>query len=630
MVKITFPDGSIEEHKDGITPLEIAEIIGKGLTRDALAAKVNEKIVDLDYKIEENCKIEILTFDHKEGKQIYWHSSSHILAVAVKKLYPNVKFGIGPAIQEGFYYDFDNLKISDEDLEKIEEEMKKIIEGDIKFEKMVVSKKEARKMLADEPYQLELMEELEGDKVTFYRLKDVLDMCRGPHVPSTGKIGAVKLLKIAGAYWRGDSNNPMLQRIYGITFRTQKELDAFLDLRKKAEERDHRRIGVELDLYSFHDEAPGMPFFHPKGMIVWNELLKFWREEHRKAGYVEVKTPIILNKSLWETSGHWDKYRENMYFTKIDEVDYGVKPMNCPGGILIYKTRVHSYRELPLRVAEVGLVHRHELSGVLSGLFRVRAFHQDDAHIYMTEDQIKDEIIGVIRLTDKIYKAFGFEYRVELSTKPENCIGTDDQWEAAEAGLKKALEALNMDFKLNPGDGAFYGPKIDYHLKDALGRTWQCGTIQLDMTMPEKFDLSYVGEDNRQHRTVMIHRTIYGSLERFMGILVEHYAGAFPVWLSPEQVRMVPVADRNLKFAENVKNQLSEMGIRVGVDYSSNTVEYKIRNSELQKIPYTLTVGDKEEKNKTVAVRDRSGEVEYDVKIDKFIKRIRDEIEKKK
>jgi len=630
MVKITFPDGSIEEHKDGITPLEIAEIIGKGLTRDALAAKVNEKIVDLDYKIEENCKIEILTFDHKEGKQIYWHSSSHILAVAVKKLYPNVKFGIGPAIQEGFYYDFDNLKISDEDLEKIEEEMKKIIEGDIKFEKMVVSKKEARKMLADEPYQLELMEELEGDKVTFYRLKDVLDMCRGPHVPSTGKIGAVKLLKIAGAYWRGDSNNPMLQRIYGITFRTQKELDAFLDLRKKAEERDHRRIGVELDLYSFHDEAPGMPFFHPKGMIVWNELLKFWREEHRKAGYVEVKTPIILNKSLWETSGHWDKYRENMYFTKIDEVDYGVKPMNCPGGILIYKTRVHSYRELPLRVAEVGLVHRHELSGVLSGLFRVRAFHQDDAHIYMTEDQIKDEIIGVIRLTDKIYKAFGFEYRVELSTKPENCIGTDDQWEAAEAGLKKALEALNMDFKLNPGDGAFYGPKIDYHLKDALGRTWQCGTIQLDMTMPEKFDLSYVGEDNRQHRTVMIHRTIYGSLERFMGILVEHYAGAFPVWLSPEQVRIVPVADRNLKFAENVKNQLSEMGIRVGVDYSSNTVEYKIRNSELQKIPYTLTVGDKEEKNKTVAVRDRSGEVEYDVKIDKFIKRIRDEIEKKK
>jgi len=630
MVKITFPDGSIEEHKDGITPLEIAEIIGKGLTRDALAAKVNEKIVDLDYKIEENCKIEILTFDHKEGKQVYWHSSSHILAVAVKKLYPNVKFGIGPAIQEGFYYDFDNLKISDEDLEKIEEEMKKIIEGDIKFEKMVVSKKEARKMLADEPYQLELMEELEGDKVTFYRLKDVLDMCRGPHVPSTGKIGAVKLLKIAGAYWRGDSNNPMLQRIYGITFRTQKELDAFLDLRKKAEERDHRRIGVELDLYSFHDEAPGMPFFHPKGMIVWNELLKFWREEHRKAGYVEVKTPIILNKSLWETSGHWDKYRENMYFTKIDEVDYGVKPMNCPGGILIYKTRVHSYRELPLRVAEVGLVHRHELSGVLSGLFRVRAFHQDDAHIYMTEDQIKDEIIGVIRLTDKIYKAFGFEYRVELSTKPENCIGTDDQWEAAEAGLKKALEALNMDFKLNPGDGAFYGPKIDYHLKDALGRTWQCGTIQLDMTMPEKFDLSYVGEDNRQHRTVMIHRTIYGSLERFMGILVEHYAGAFPVWLSPEQVRIVPVADRNLKFAENVKNQLSEMGIRVGVDYSSNTVEYKIRNSELQKIPYTLTVGDKEEKNKTVAVRDRSGEVEYDVKIDKFIKRIRDEIEKKK
>jgi threonyl-tRNA synthetase len=630
MVKITFPDGSAEEQKDGITPEEIAEMIGRGLARDALAAIVNDKIVDLDYPIKEDVKIEIVTFDSKEGKMVYWHGASHVLAAAVKKLYPDVKFGIGPPIAEGFYYDFDNLKITDEDLEKIEEEANKIIKADMKFEKMVVSKAEAKKLLADEPYQLDLLNEIEDDKVTFYKLGDVLDMCRGPHVTSSGKIGVIKLLKIAGAYWRGDSNKPMLTRIYSIAFRTQKELDAFLDLKKKAEERDHRRIGVELDLYSFHEEAPGMPFFHPKGMVIWNELLNFWRDEHKKAGYVEVKTPIILNKDLWEKSGHWDKYRENMYFTEIDDAYCAVKPMNCPGGILIFKTKVRSYRDLPLRVAEVGLVHRHELSGVLSGLFRVRAFHQDDAHIYMTEEQIGDEIAGVIRLTDKIYKSFGLEYHVELSTRPEESIGSDEQWEAAEAGLKKALDHLKIDYKLNPGDGAFYGPKIDYHIKDALGRTWQCGTIQLDMTMPQKFDLNYVAEDNKPHRVVMIHRTIYGAVERFMGILVEHYAGIFPVWLSPLQVKIIPVSDRNLKYAENIKNQLFEAGVRVEVDYSSNTVEYKVRNAELQKVPYTLTVGDKEEKNSSVAVRNRKGEVEFGVKINKFSKDIVDEIQKKK
>lgn len=455
-------------------------------------------------------------------------------------------------------------------------------------------------------------------------------MCKGPHIHSSGKIGAVKLIKLAGAYWRGDSNNPMLQRIYGISFRTQKELDALLDMRRKAEERDHRKIGQQLDLYSFHEEAPGMMFLHPKGMIIWDELMKFWKEEHNKAGYVEVKTPIILNKHLWEKSGHWDHYRENMYFTKIDDVDFAVKPMNCPGGMLIYKSRSHSYRELPIRMAEVGLVHRHELSGVLSGLFRVRAFYQDDAHIFMTSKQIKDEIIGVIKLSEKIYKTFGLEYHIELSTRPKNSIGTDEQWEAAEKGLKEALEALKIDYKLNPEEGAFYGPKIDFHLKDALGRTWQCGTIQLDMAMPERFDLTYVEEDNKPHRVVMIHRTIYGALERFIGILVEHYGGAFPVWLSPVQVILLPVTDRNVKFADEVKQKLEKNDVRVAVDDSSNTLEYKIRDAQLQKIPFMITIGDKEEKNRTLAIRTRDGKVNFGVKVEDFIKQILNDIEKKK
>ncbi len=630
MVKITFPDGSVEEHKDGIAPAEIAKMLGARLSKDALAAKVNDKVVDLSYPIKEDCKIEILTFDSKEGKEVYWHSSSHIMAAAVKRLYPDAHFGIGPSIEEGFYYDFDNLKINENDLVKIEEEIKKIIKEDLHFERREISKEEARKLFSKEKFKLELIDGLEDDIVSTYRLGDFVDLCRGPHVPSSGKIGVMKLIKLAGAYWRGDSNNPMLQRIYGISFRTQKELDSFVDLRRKAEERDHRKIGTELDLYSFHEEAPGMPFFHPKGFVIWEELLKFWREEHKKAGYVEVKTPIILSKKLWEISGHWDHYRENMYFTKIDDADFAVKPMNCPGGFLIYKSRSHSYRELPIRMAEVGLVHRHELSGVLSGLFRVRAFHQDDAHIFMTTKQIKDEIIGVIKLFEKIYKTFGLEYRIELSTRPKNSIGTEEQWEAAEKGLKEALETLKIDYKLNPGDGAFYGPKIDFHLKDALGRTWQCGTIQLDMAMPERFDLTYIEEDNKPHRVIMIHRTVYGALERFIGILVEHYGGAFPVWLSPVQVRIVPVSDKNLKFAEEVKKELEKNDIRVEIDYTSTTVEYKVRNVQLQKIPYALTVGEKEEKNKTLAVRTRDGKVKFGVSIEDFVKQILDEIESRK
>jgi threonyl-tRNA synthetase len=630
MVKITFPDGSIEEYKDGITPAEIAKMLGARLFKDALAAKVNDEVVDLNYPINKDCKIEILTFDSKEGKEVYWHSSSHVMAAAVKKLYPDTHFGIGPSIEEGFYYDFDNLKIDESELIKIESEMKKIIAQDVPFERKVISKNEARELFSKEKFKLELIDGLEGDTASTYKTGDFVDLCKGPHVPSTGKLGAIKLIKLAGAYWRGDSNNPMLQRIYGITFRTQKELDAYLEIRRKAEEMDHRKIGTELDLYSFHEEAPGMPFFHPKGMVIWNELMKFWKEEHQKDGYVEVKTPIILNKKLWERSGHWDHYRENMYFTKIDETDYAVKPMNCPGGILIYKTKIHSYRELPLRMAEVGLVHRHELSGVLSGLFRVRAFHQDDAHIFMTTKQIKDEIIKAVKLTEKIYKTFGIEYHMELSTRPENSIGTDEQWEAAESGLKEALEELKVDYKLNPGEGAFYGPKIDFHLRDALRRTWQCGTIQLDMTMPEKFDLNYIEEDNRHHRVVMIHRTIYGAVERFIGILVEHYGGAFPVWLSPVQAILLQVSEKNAKFVKEVKQELEENEIRVMIDDSSNTVEHKVRDAQLQKIPFMITIGNKEEENKTLAVRTRDGKVKFGVKLDDFIKQILDEIKNKK
>jgi len=630
MVKVTFPDGSIEEYKDGITPAEIAKMLGARLFKDALVAKINDEVVDLNYLIKKDCKLEILTFDSKKGKEAYWHSSSHIMAAAVKKLYPDVHFGIGPSIEEGFYYDFDNLKITPEDLEKIENEIKKIIKENLKFERNDISKEEARKIFKNEKFKLELIDGLEGDTISIYILGDFTDLCRGPHVPSSGKIGAVKLLKIAGAYWRGDSNKPMLQRIYGISFRTQKELDVFVDLRKKAEERDHRKIGTELDLYSFHEEAPGMPFFHAKGIVLWNELMKFWREEHKKAGYVEVRTPIILNRNLWEKSGHWDHYKDNMYFIKIDDMDFAVKPMNCPGGMLIYKTKVHSYRELPIRMAEVGLVHRHELSGVLSGLFRVRSFYQDDAHIFMTEKQIKEEIIGVIKLFEKIYKTFGLEYLIELSTRPKNSIGTDEEWEAAEKGLEDALKALKIDYKLNPGDGAFYGPKIDFHLKDALGRTWQCGTIQLDMAMPERFDLTYVGEDNRPHRVVMIHRTVYGAVERFIGILVENYGGAFPVWLSPIQIKIVPVSDKNLDFAEKVKLELEKNDLRVELDYTSTTVEYKIRNAQLQKIPYILTVGEKEEKNNTLAVRTRDGKVKFGVSMEDFVNQILEEIKNKK
>jgi threonyl-tRNA synthetase len=630
MVKITFPDGSTEEHKDGITPAEIAKMIGQRLFKDALAAKVNDEIVDLNFKIMKDCEIKILTFDHEEGKKIYWHSTAHILAAAVKELYPHALLGIGPAIDEGFYYDFGDLQISQDDLKKIEGKMKEIIEKDLPFEKKEVTKKEAKKIFAHEKYKLELIDEVEGETVTLYKLGDFIDLCKGPHVPSSGKIKVIKLLKLAGAYWKGDSKNPMLQRIYGISFYSQKQLERFLELKRSAEERDHRKIGQKLDLYSFHEEAPGMVFVHPKGMIIWNLLLDFWRKEHRKMGYKEVKTPMVLSKKLWERSGHWDHYKENMYFVKIDDSDFAIKPMNCPGCILVYKTTVHSYKEFPLRISEIGLVHRHELSGVLSGLFRVRCFHQDDAHIFVTPEQIKDEVINIIRLVDKIYKVFGFKYHVELSTRPENAMGSIEIWEKAEKALKDALEYTKMEYKLNPGEGAFYGPKIDFHVKDALGRTWQCGTIQLDFFMPQRFDLKYIGPDNREHVPVMIHRTIYGSLERFIGILVEHYGGAFPVWLSPIQVIIIPVSEKHVSYAEKLKKLLEDNNIRVELDSTTATVEYRIRNAQLQKIPYVLTVGDREVKSNTVAVRTRDGKVRFDVSLDEFLNEILEEIDRKK
>lgn len=629
MVKITFPDGSVEEWKKGVTPLEIAKSIGTRLLKDALAAKVNDRLVDLNYEIQEDCKLKILTFDDEDGKRIYWHSSSHILAIAVKKLFPNVKLAIGPAIDQGFYYDFEG-KFKDEDLVRIEEEIRKVIKEDMPFERKEVTKAKAKELFSKEKFKTELINGIEGNKVSIYKTGDFIDLCEGPHVPSTGKIGAVKLLKLAGAYWKGDSKNPMLSRIYGISFRTDKELDSFLDLRKRAEENDHRSLGQKLDLYSFHEEAPGMAFFHPKGMVIWNELVNLWKEEHRKRDYKEVKTPLIMNLKLWHQSGHFDHYKDNMYFIKMDDQDFAVKPMNCPGAILVYKNTTRSYKELPLRLAELGFVHRHELSGVLSGLFRVRSFVQDDAHIFVMPQQIEDEIYKVIDLIDYIYKIFGLEYEVKLSTRPQSFMGNKETWDHAESALKRALEKKGIKYAIDEGEGTFYGPKIDFHIKDSLGRTWQCATSQLDFQMPERFDLKYTGEDNKEHRPVIIHRVIYGAIERFIGILVEHYGGNFPLWLSPVQAIILPVADRHVKYAEQIKEELSKNSIRVETDYSSNTVEYRIRDAQMQKIPYIIVLGDKEENKDALAVRTREGKVQFDVKLSTFIKQVLEEIKSKK
>ncbi len=597
--------------------------------KDVIAVLVNGEPKDLRYVPSPGDEIVPITFSDPEGKEIFRHSSSHLMAQAIKELYPDAKLAIGPAIEDGFYYDIDLPEsLSPEDLKKIEKKMKEIVKRNYPIERIEMSIDEAKEFYKkeDNPYKLEILEDIEDDMVSFYKQGDFMDLCRGPHLPSTGKIKAFKLLSIAGAYWRGDEKNKMLQRIYGTSFPTREELDEYIKRIEEAKKRDHRKIGREMDLFSLHEEGPGFPFFHPKGMVLWNTLLDFWRKEHEKAGYVEIKTPIILNKELWVRSGHWDHYRENMYFTEIDGKEYAIKPMNCPGGMLVYKSSLHSYRELPIRMAEIGLVHRHELSGVLHGLMRVRAFNQDDAHIYMTPDQIKDEIKGVITLADKIYNIFGFDYHVELSTKPENAMGSDEIWERATNALREALEDLGKEYKINEGDGAFYGPKIDFHLKDSIGRTWQCGTIQLDFMMPERFDLTYINEKGEKVRPVMLHRTVYGSIERFMGILIEHYAGIFPVWLAPEQIRILPVTTRNNEYAQKVLDRLLAERFRATIKIENEKIGAKIRDAELARVPYMIIIGDREEDGNTISVR-KKGEGDLGTfNLEDFVNRVKEEI----
>jgi len=574
-----------------------------------------------------------INFDLPEEKKKFWHTSSHIMAQAVKRLYPNAKLTIGPAIDNGFYYDFDVEKpFSPEDLDAIEKEMAKIIKEDYKLRRFTLSREEAIKFMQDknEPYKIELIQELpDGEEISFYEQGDFTDLCAGPHLDSTGAVRAFKLINATGAYWRGSEKNKMLTRIYGVSYPNKADLDAYLAMLEEAKKRDHRRLGRELDLFDIYEEGPGFPFFLPKGMIIRNLLEDFWRNEHKKHGYQEIKTPIILNEDLWHRSGHWDHYKNNMYFTKIDDIDYAVKPMNCPGAMLIFKSKMHSYRELPIRMGELGLVHRHELSGALHGLMRVRCFTQDDAHIFMTEEQIKDEIKGVIALTESFYKLFGFNYKIELSTRPEDSMGTEEQWEIATSALKDALDELGIEYKINEGDGAFYGPKIDFHLSDSIGRTWQCGTIQLDMQMPERFDLTYIGADNEKHRPIMIHKAIFGSIERFIAILTEHFAGAFPTWLAPVQVKILPIGFNQHDFAYDLNKKLQSLGLRAEVDDRNEKIGYKIREAQTDKVPYMLIIGDKEIESSTVSVRSRKKGELGAVSIDGFVKDILEEINSK-
>jgi threonyl-tRNA synthetase len=633
-IVIQFKDWGSREITVGTTILEALGELSPKLKKEALAARLNGKIVDLNTPLQEDASVDILTFDDPEGAEVYRHTASHVLAQAVKRLYGNVRLGIGPPISNGFYYDFDfATPISPEDLEKIEEQVKQIIKEDLPLQRLEVSREEALKTFQElgEPFKVELISDLpEGDTISCYRQGEFIDLCAGPHLPSTGNLGSFKLLNLAGAYWRGNERNPMLQRIYGTAFPRKEMLEEYLHLLEEARKRDHRKLGRELDLFSFHEEAPGFPFYHPRGIIVRRELEKFWREEHQKAGYQEVETPIILNRFLWEQSGHWEHYREDMYFTKIDGQDYAVKPMNCPGSMLIYRTGMHSYRDFPLRMAEMGLVHRHEKSGTLHGLMRVRCFTQDDAHIFMLPEQIEDEVAGVIELVDRFYRVFGFNYHVELSTRPEKSMGSDEMWEKATSALQSVLDKRGMPYKINEGDGAFYGPKIDFHLQDSLGRTWQCGTIQLDFQMPEKFDLSYIGPDGQKHRPAMIHRVVYGSMERFLALLIEHYGGAFPLWLAPVQAVVIPITDRQRTYALEIKDQLRSEKVRVEMDDRNEKVGYKIREAQVQKIPYMLVIGDKEVAARSVAVRHREQGDLGAVPLDSFVAKIKEEINEKK
>ncbi len=607
MIGIQLKNGSRLELEEGANCLQAAKKMSNSLAKEVLAAEVNGCAVDLSTELKDGDRLNLLTFNDEEGKHVMRHSGAHLLAHAVKRLYPAAKPTIGPAVENGFYYDFDmDTTISSNELAKIEAEMLKIVKENLPIQRFALPRNEAIALMQkrEEPYKVELIENLpEGEEISFYQQGEYVDLCVGPHVLSTGALKAFKLTAVTGAYWHGDANNKMLQRIYGVVYPKKTDLDAYLTMLEEAKKRDHRKLGRELDLFLLADEGPGFPFFLPKGMILRNLLIDFWREVHHKAGYQEISTPIILNESLWHQSGHWDHYKENMYFTTIDEQAYAIKPMNCPGGILAFKRKAYSYRDLPQRLGELGIVHRHELSGALHGLMRVRCFTQDDAHIFMTPDQIESEIISTIRLIDSIYRVFGFEYHMELSTRPENSMGSDEQWEAATNGLRNALEINGQPYKLNEGDGAFYGPKIDFHLKDCLGRTWQCGTIQLDMQMPELFDISYIAPDGEKHRPVMIHRTALGSIERFLGILIEHYAGAFPTWLAPVQAIIMQITDKNLAYAKEIYQQLDKAGYRVELDARNEKVGYKIREAQMQKIPYMLILGDKEMEDGSVSVR---------------------------
>ena len=632
-VKIILPDGSAKEYAAGTTLGEAVKQLSNSLAKKVLAANVNGELTDLREELVDGSEVAFLTFEEDGGKHTLRHTASHILAQAVKRLWPEAKLAIGPAIDKGFYYDIDmEHTLTPEDLGKIEKEMSRIVKENLPITKSVMSRQEAIEFFKskNEDYKVELIEDLPEDAViSCYAQGDFIDLCAGPHVASTGKVKAFKLQSIAGAYWRGDENNKMLQRIYGTAFEKKEELDAYLHMLEEAAKRDHRKLGKELGLFVIKEEGPGFPFFLPKGMALRNELENFWREVHHEFDYEEIRTPIILNKQLWETSGHWFHYRENMYTTIIDDEEYAIKPMNCPGGILVYQNEMHSYRDLPLRYAELGLVHRHELSGALHGLFRVRAFTQDDAHVFMLPEQMQSELMKVIELFDRIYSQFGLKYHVELSTKPDNAMGDDAIWEAATEALRNAIEAKGIDYVINPGDGAFYGPKLDYHIEDSLGRTWQCGTIQLDMNLPERFNVEYIGEDGQKHRTIMIHRACFGSMERFIGILTEHYAGAFPTWMAPVQVKVLPISEKHVEYANQLAKQMRHDYVRVEVDDRNEKIGYKIRQAQMEKVPYMLVVGDKEMEDNSVNVRKHGGDELGTVPFDEFFNSIKIEIKER-
>ena len=630
MINVKLKDGSLIEVKEDSNVLELANLISKKLAKSAVVGEVNGTIVDLSYKLKDGDEVNVITYNDEVGIKVMRHTTSHVMAQAVKRLYKNAKLAIGPSIENGFYYDFDiENSLNNNDLVKIEEEMNNIIQENLSLERIEVSRSDAIKLMEErnEPYKVELIDELpEGETISLYKQGDFIDLCRGPHLLSTKGIKDFKLTSVAGAYWRGNEKNKMLQRIYGIAFANKDILKTYLNNIEESKKRDHRKLGKELKLFTFVDEAPGFPFFLPKGVVLKNNLINYWRELHQKAGYVEVETPIMLNKKLWETSGHWDHYKENMYTSMIDNEEFALKPMNCPGGMLIYKIESHSYRDFPMRVGELGRVHRHELSGALHGLMRVRAFTQDDAHIFMLPDQIKSEIKGVVALIDEVYSKFGFKYSVELSTRPEDSMGSDDDWNMAEDSLKAALDEMNLTYKINEGDGAFYGPKIDFHLEDSLGRTWQCGTIQLDFQLPQRFELEYIGSDGEKHRPIVIHRVIFGSIERFVGILIEHFAGKFPTWLVPVQVKILPISDKFINYSNEVKEKLESNGIRVEVDLRTEKIGYKIREARNERVPYIIVIGEKEESNKVISLRSRESGDEGNIVLDKFIDRINVEI----